>query len=138
MRHHLIDASSLMLLMKKAEIQIVLDYLRTSSILDLTFYEVGNAIWKEACLTKFLTKEESEVLRNRVQIVLSKTDRITNESSSFQGVFNISESESLSFYDASYLFVSKEKGFVLVTEDKELKAKAKKHVEVQNVATLSF
>ena len=138
MRHHLIDASSLMLLMKKAEIQTVLDYLRTSSILDLTFYEVGNAIWKETCLTKFLTKEESEVLRNRVQIVLSKTNRIPSESSSFQGVFNISESESLSFYDASYLFVSKEKGLVLVTEDKELKAKAKKHVEVQNIATLSY
>jgi predicted nucleic acid-binding protein len=136
MKRHLIDASSLMLLMKTAEIQIVLDYLRTSSILDLTYYEVGNAIWKETCLTKFLTKKESEVLRNRVQTVLSKTDRIPSETSGFQGAFNISESEHLTFYDASYLFVAKEKGLVLVTEDRELKAKAKKHVEVQNVATL--
>ncbi len=136
MRRHLIDASSLILLMKTAEIQIVLDYLRTSFILDLTYYEVGNAIWKETCLTKFLTKKESEVLRNRVQTVLSKTDRIPIETSSFQGVFNVSESEHLTFYDASYLFIAKEKGLVLVSEDRELKAKAKKHVEVQNVATL--
>jgi len=120
MKRHLIDASSLMLLMKKAEIQIVLDYLQTSSILDLTFYEVGNAIWKETCLMKFLTKKESEILRNRVQTVLSKTDRIPSEPNSFQGVFNVSESENLSFYDASYLFIAKEKGLVLVTEDKEL------------------
>ena len=136
MKRLLIDASSLMLLMKTAEIQIVLDYLLTSSILDLTFYEVGNAIWKETCLTKFLSKEESKVLQNRIQTVLSKTDRIPQEASNFQKVLDISDSENLPFYDASYLFIAKIKGLALVTEDKELKAKAKKHIEVQNVATL--
>ena len=83
MKRHLMDASSLMLLMKKANVEIEIDYLKTSSILDLTFFEVGNAIWKETCLMKFITKEESEVLRNRVQVVLAKTDRITCEASSF-------------------------------------------------------
>ncbi len=136
MKRHLVDASSLMLLMKTASIQIGLDFLQTSSILDLTFYEVGNAIWKETCLTNFLTKKESEVLRNRVQLVLAKTERIPSEASSFQRILDVSEGENLSFYDASYLFVAKEKGLVLVTEDKELRVKAKKHVEVQNVANL--
>lgn len=136
MKRYLIDASSLMLLMKTANIQTQLEYLRTSSLLDLTFYEVGNAIWKDACLSKFLTKKESEVLRNRVQTVLSKTHKIANEASDFQKILDISESEKLSFYDSSYLFVAKEKGFVLVTEDKALRVKAEKHVEVQNVSTL--
>ena len=136
MKRLLIDASSLMLLMKTANIQTELDHLRTSFLLDLTFYEVGNAIWKETCLTKFLTKNESEVLRNRVQIVLTRTNKILSEASNFQKILDISESEKLSFYDSSYLFTAKEKGLVLVTEDKELRTKAEKHVEVQNVATL--
>ena len=134
MKRHLIDASSLMLLMKTASIEAQLDYLRASSLLDLTFYEVGNAIWKETCLTKFLTKNESEVLRNRMQTVLARTDRIQSDPSYFQKIFDLSESEKLSFYDSSYLFVAKEKGLVLVTEDKGLRAKAEKLVEVQNVA----
>ena len=136
MKRLLIDASSLMLLMKRANIQTELDHLRTSFLLDLTFYEVGNAIWKETCLTKFLTKNESEVLRNRVQTVLARTNKILSEASNFQKILDISESEKLSFYDSSYLFVAKEKGLILVTEDKELMTKAEKHIEVQNVATL--
>ena len=136
MKRLLIDASSLMLLMKTANIQTELDRLRTSFLLDLTFYEIGNAIWKETCLTKFLTKNESEVLRNSVQIVLARIDKILSEASNFQKILDISESEKLSFYDSSYFFAAKEKGLVLVTEDKELRTKAKKQVEVQNVATL--
>ena len=136
MKRLLIDASSLMLLMKTANIRTELDHLRTSFLLDLTFYEVGNAIRKETCLTKFLTKNESEVLRNRVQTVLARIDKILSETSDFQKILDISESEKLSFYDSSYLFAAIEKGLVLVTEDKELRTKAEKHVEVQNVATL--
>ena len=136
MKRYLIDASSLMLLMKTANIQTELDYLRTSSILDLTFYEVGNAIWKETCLAKFITQQESEVLQNRVQTVLAKIERIPCDANSFQKIFDISENEKLSFYDASYLFDAEEKGLVLVTEDKVLRAKAEKRIEVQNVKGL--
>ncbi|HYA77929.1 MAG TPA: type II toxin-antitoxin system VapC family toxin [Verrucomicrobiae bacterium] len=136
MKSHLIDASSLMLLMKKADIHTELDHLKSSYLLDLTFYEVGNAIWKDTCLTKFLTKSETETLQNRIQTILEKTDRITSEASNFQKILDISESERLSFYDSSYLFAAREKGLALVTEDKELSAKAEKHIKVQNVATL--
>jgi len=136
MKRLLIEASSLMLLMKTANIQTELDYLRASSILDLTFYEVGNAIWKETCLTKFITQPESEVLRNRVQTVLAKIERIPCEANNFQKIFDFSESEKLSFYDASYLFNAEEKGLVLVTEDTVLRTKAEKRIEVQNVKGL--
>jgi len=136
MKRHLIDASSLMLLMKTANVKIELDYLKTSSILDLTFFEIGNAIWKETCLMKFITKKESEILRSKVQTVLAQIDRIPCETSSFQKIMDISENEKLTFYDASYLFNAKEKGLILVTEDKELRAKAEKSIEVHNVANL--
>jgi predicted nucleic acid-binding protein len=137
MKPHLLDASSLMLLMKTANTQTTLNCLGASCILDLTFYEVGNAIYKDTCLTKFLTKKESETLKNRVQKVLSKTQSIASEPDQFQKILDISENEKLTFYDASYLFVAKEKGLILVTEDKQLNAKAQKHIQTTNAATLS-
>ncbi len=136
MKRHLLDASSLLLLMKVGSVETQLDCLRTSLIIDLTFYEVGNAIWKDTCLTKLLTKDESEVLRNRVQTVLAKTDRVQSDPTCFQKILDLSESENLSFYDSSYLFAAKEKGLILVTEDKELRAKSKRHIEVQTVEML--
>lgn len=136
MKRHLIDASSLMLLMKTASIETQLNYLKTSSLLDLTFYEVGNAIWKDTCLTSFLTKNESQVLRNQVQTVLARINRTQSDPSHFQEILDISESEKLSFNDSSYLFFAKDKGLILVTEDKRLADKAKKHVQVENTASL--
>ena len=67
---------------------------------------------------------------------MQKPTRYSAKQVVFRRYLDISESEKLSFYDASYLFAAKEKGLVLVTEDKELRAKAKKHVEVQNVSIL--
>jgi predicted nucleic acid-binding protein len=131
MKRYLIDASSLMILTKKAEVRSIIECLRVSFILDLTFYEVGNAMWKETCLTNFLTKKESESARNMMQMLLARTDRIQSETGNFQKILDISEDERITFYDASYLFFAKEKGLVLVTEDRKLKAKAGKHVNVQ-------
>lgn len=136
MKQLLLDASSLILLMKTADIQTQLNYLQTSSILDLTFYEVGNAIWKDTCLTKFITKAESQTLQKSLQIVLAKTEKIIYDATTFQKIFKISEAENLSFYDSSYLFIAKEKGIILVTEDKKLRSKAEKHVETKNLSLL--
>jgi predicted nucleic acid-binding protein len=122
--------------MKTADIQTQLNYLQTSSILDLTFYEVGNAIWKDTGLTKFITKAESQTLQKSLQIVLAKTEKITCDPTTFQKIFEISEAENLSFYDSSYLFTAKEKGLILVTEDKKLRSKAEKHVETRNLSLL--
>ncbi len=137
MKHRLLDSSSLMLLMKKSNIETQLDYLRTSYLLDLTFYEVGNAIYKETCLTKFLTRGESEILRNRIQTVLTRTEQIPSDPSHFREILDISVNEKLTFYDSSYLFVAKEKELALVTEDKILKAKAEKHVKTESIYTPS-
>jgi hypothetical protein len=57
---HLLDASSLMLLIKKADVKLTVEFLQDSLILDLTFYEVGNAVWKESNLLQFLTPEEAK------------------------------------------------------------------------------
>ena len=137
MKRHLLDTSSLILLMKTANLKTQLNFLQTSYLLDLTFYEVGNALWKETCLTKFITKNEAQTLQKNIQIVLTRTEKICCETTDFQKISEIAETENLSFYDSSYLFISQEKGLILVTEDKKLSSKAEKHIEVKNIATLS-
>ena len=123
-----------MLLTKKAEVQSLIEFFRMSFVLDLTFYEVGNALWKETCLTNFLSKNGSEAARNMMQTLLARIDRIQSEARNFQKIFDIAESGKISFYDASYLIVAIEKGLTLVTEDRKLKAKAEKHVNVQTAS----
>jgi predicted nucleic acid-binding protein len=125
-----------MLLIKKADVKLTVECLQDSLILDLTFYEVGNAVWKESDLLKFLTPEEAKRLGTMAQTVLAKIDQVTNEGEDFQKILEIAQDEKLSFYDSSYVFFAKQRGLPLVTEDKKLEMKAKKHVAVRTLATL--
>jgi len=136
MKHYLLDANAFMFLIKKSNAKDVIGCLQDSMVLDLTYYEVGNAIWKESVLTKFLTPEDSKTLEKVVQTILMNTDRITSEAVTFQKILEIAKNEKLSFYDSSYIYFAKEKDLKLITEDKQLKAKAQKYVDVQTITAL--
>ena len=133
---YLLDASSLVLLIKKSDVKSTVECLQDSKILNLTFYEVGNAIWKESALLKFLTPQEAKRLGTMAQTVLARIDQVANEGEDFQKILEIAQDEKLSFYDSSYVFFAKQKGLSLVTEDKKLEMKAKKHVDVRALVTL--
>ena len=135
MKQYLIDASAFMLLIKKADPKSTIKFLQDSSILDLTYYEVGNAVWKESVLTKLLTPDAAKTLQRTAETILTKIDRISSDSDSFEKIMEIAKFEKLTFYDSSYIHFAKEKGLQLITEDKELKTKAQKYVKVQNVTT---
>lgn len=136
MKHYLLDASAFMFLIKKSNAEGVIECLQDSIILDLTYYEVGNAIWKESAITQFLTPEDSKTLEKVAQTILMKTDRITIEAAVFQKILEIAKNEKLSFYDSSYIYFAREKDLKLITEDKQLKAKAQKYIDVQTITTL--
>ena len=133
---YLLDASAFILLIKKADIKSVIDCLQDSLVLDLTFYEVGNVIWKESILTKFLTPEEATKLGTMAQTVLTKLNRIVSEAEAFQKILEIAQTEKLSYYDSSYVHYAKKTDLTLITEDKELRTKARKYVEVRTVGTV--
>jgi predicted nucleic acid-binding protein len=61
---------------------------------------------------------------------------VKNDSEDFQKILEIAQNENLSFYDSSYVFYAKQKGLELITEDKNLALKAKKHVTVITFAEL--
>jgi predicted nucleic acid-binding protein len=136
MKTNLIDASAFIMLIKKATVQTTAEWLQNSTILDLTYYEVGNAIWKESTLTKFLTSEQTKELEKVTQTILANIDIITSEPENFKEILEIAKTEKLTFYDSSYIFFAKEKELGLITEDKELRAKAQKHVDAQATTAL--
>ncbi len=134
---YLIDASSLLLLIKNKDIKDILDYLQESVILDLTFYEIGNAIWKESTLTRLITLQEAEKLGTVAQTMLASINRVTIGTEIFQQILRIAQTEKLSYYDSSYIYVAKERSLILITEDKELRTKGQNYVSTKNVAALA-
>lgn len=133
---YLLDASSLMLLIKKADAQEAVEKLQESAVLDLTYYEVGNIIWKESALIKFLTSKEADKFGRMAQEIMGKVNQIDSKETAFMKILEIARDENLSFYDSSYVYSAKEKGLTLITEDKRLKEKAKKYVNVRDALAL--
>ncbi len=92
---------------------------------------------KKAILTKFLTSTESERLGQLAQTILNENGSDKRRRWSYSTEFSkLPRRRSLSFYDASYIYFAKEKGLILVTEDKKLGLKASRYAEVQTVSKL--
>jgi predicted nucleic acid-binding protein len=134
MKGYLLDASAFIYLIRNIDEALVFRFVQESAVLDLTFYEVGNAIWKEGTLAKILSPHESEELAVTTQIILARMEKVTGKADGFHGILDLARKERLSFYDSSYLWSAKEKELTLVTGDKELYNKAKKHINVQKTA----
>jgi predicted nucleic acid-binding protein len=136
MKQYLFDASAFIFLIKKANVQTTLKHLQKLFILDLTVYEVGNALLKEANITKFLTPNEINTLEKVTQIILSRTEKILNQDATFQQIMKIAKTENISFYDSSYIYFAKQNNIQLVTEDQTLRNKAKTYVKTQTTISL--
>lgn len=136
MKQYLFDASAFIFLIKKANVQTTFQQLQNLLILDLTVYEVGNTLLKENKLTKFLTQKDIETLERATQLVLSKAEKIINKNIILQKIIEIAKTENLSFYDSSYIYFAKQNNIQLVTEDPNLRDKAKKYVPAQTTTTL--
>ena len=111
---YLLDASALYPLLRRIGDKILL-YRDELAVLDLTFYEIGNVLWKEYRLGRIrdwrtISKLFSEVLKE-LQVL-----RVEN----LEGVLEIATERNLSFYDASYAYMAEKENLVLVTEDKKL------------------
>ncbi|MCD6357246.1 MAG: type II toxin-antitoxin system VapC family toxin [Thermoproteales archaeon] len=115
---YLLDASALYPLLKKLGSDLY-DALRKAAILDLTKYEVGNAIWVEA--RRGLIREWREVARAWSKILeRAREIKVFN----VEGIEELAIELNLTFYDAAYAYAASRAGLTLVTEDQELGEKA--------------
>jgi predicted nucleic acid-binding protein len=103
--------------------------LKNGFISDLTFYEVGNAIWKSVSRELLTEKEARKLLE-----IFGEVAKILNvavlEKEKMYNVLKISVKESITFYDASYIFLAVKNGLDLVTDDEKLRNVAGKYLKV--------
>ena len=94
------------------------------STLELARYELGNAILKEHRIFKTLTLDEAERLAGEVSTLLENMSII--HFSNQVDVLKVANETGTTYYDASYLYASKETGLILSTEDERLRKAANK------------
>ncbi len=121
---YLLDANAFLDLVKRRKTLIKGQY-----ILDLTIYEIGNAIWKETVLFKTLTKDEAVTLMDEITNIVQKLNIIRIQDD-LDKIMEIAIKEQLTFYDAAYLYFAKKYQLILVTNDKKLYNAAKDKIKV--------
>ncbi len=113
---YLLDTSALyplVLLLRER----VLEAAGRLAVLDLTFYEVGNVIWKEHRRGRVRDPAAAAMM---FQEVLAEMEVLSLQGSLGE-VEELAVKEGLSFYDASYLYAARRHGLRLVTEDADLR-----------------
>ena len=119
----LFDSSSIINLCAERKIEELLE----GWTLNLAFYEMGNAVWKQVHIHKDLTPEEgAKALDALVEVLKIMRETHVEDASA---VLNIAVKEGLTYYDASYIHSAIKNGATLVTDDKKLHSVAEKYVE---------
>jgi len=90
------------------------------STIQLAYYELGNALWRECSLLKRITCEEAEELLSLIYPILERMEVDSLNSGSGKEVLYAACKLNLTFYDAAYLTEAKRQNKILVTDDKKL------------------
>ncbi|WP_054856544.1 hypothetical protein [Vulcanisaeta sp. JCM 16159] len=72
---YLFDASSIMNIIKHMK-RGALSILRGNYVLDLTMYEIGNALWKDVTLFRILTENEAIITYRDILEILNRMNVI--------------------------------------------------------------
>jgi predicted nucleic acid-binding protein len=95
--------------------------------LNLAFYEIGNAMWKQVYLYKTLTLDEGSTALEALAEAVKRIRKIPVDDS--LAILKIAVEEGLTYYDAAYLNAAIKNEKTLVTNDEKLYTVAKKHVK---------
>jgi predicted nucleic acid-binding protein len=100
----------------------------------LTLYEVLNAVWKELYLSKMIPAGRAVELARLLNRVVRFMRVLSVEG--LEEVLRTAIDLGLTAYDSSYVVLAQKFNLKLVTEDEELKAKARKLVKCASVEEL--
>ena len=120
----LFDASSLIYAIKLRKVEI----LYGNYVQYLTIYEVINALWKEAILTKTIQAEEAIKLCETLNKILN-TMKTLSPLPYEKEILHTSIKLKITACDASYIVLAKKNNLTFVTEDEILRRKAKEYVK---------
>ena len=119
MSTRLFDASAIIMLAKRNPDKASAA-LEGECLLDLTLYEVGNALWK---INKLIGKSDKSTALdaiNEASHLMAQMEAIRVKEGDLKDVMEIAFDTNLSFYDSAYLHVARRRSLVLVTEDEGL------------------
>lgn len=97
----LLNANSLLVLLRSSQEEMKSRVIQDVKILDLTYYEVGNAIWKELELTGSLSEEDLPKLTVAIEMTLSNLERVHCTEIELSRILEIARRERLAFCDSS-------------------------------------
>ncbi len=127
----LFDASSLIHAIKIGQLSLIYN----NYVQWLTIYEIINAIWKEANITKSISAEEATKIVEIISDALRFTKILTPQQQEKQ-ILTIATTLKITAYDASYIALAKKHNLTLITEDKQLKTKAEKLIQTKTISEL--
>jgi predicted nucleic acid-binding protein len=125
---YLFDASAIFRAIKENKT----DALTGNGTVELARYELGNIIWKNYFLQAKISKEESKMIAKAVKHTLRVMEVLQIVDKEEQ-ILETAAELNITFYDASYVYLAKEKNLQLITEDLRLKKKIPSTI---NVSTL--
>jgi len=95
--------------------------------LNLAFYELGNAVWKQVFLHKTITIDEANTVLDPLTEVFTKLKKPKTEDA--LDILKIAVKETLTYYDAAYIQAAVKNNLTLVTDDEKLLETGKKYIE---------
>ena len=106
-KKYVLDSSAIISLTINTE-EIAIDIFKESLTSTLAFYEIGNFLWKNKL--ENLTDQFIKVLN----FIEAENVGLNKE------IVSLSIKENLTYYDATFLYLSKKYGLKLVSDDKDL------------------
>jgi predicted nucleic acid-binding protein len=130
----LFDANAIYRLIREVP-EDALDKLSVGSTINLAYYELGNALWKECFLLKRISNEEAEMFLRFIYDILEKMQVFLLDSKKGSSVLEAACELNLTYYGSSYLTEAKKINKTLVTDDKKL-AKAAENFGVITLSSI--
>jgi predicted nucleic acid-binding protein len=128
----LFDANAIFRLIRECP-EKAMEKLMEGTTINLAYYELGNALWREAHLLKRISIEEAEKSLSLMYAMLVRMKVVEVDGEQGIEILQTAHKYNLTFYDSAYLVEAKKNSKILVTDDNKL-AKA---AEILGVETLS-
>jgi predicted nucleic acid-binding protein len=119
-----VDASSLLLLVKHTDATRIADLASDLTTLDLATYEAGNGIWKQTRLLKLISEKDALATHEALVGLLSRTSIVRGDELDYAKAMNLAVKRGISYYDACYVVTAESLGLPLATEDRKLAGSA--------------
>jgi len=120
---NLFDASAIINLCAEKKLNKLLE----GWTLNLAFYEMGNAVWKQVHIYKTVRSDEANTVLDCLIEVFTRLKKPKTENA--LEILKIAIKEGLTYYDASYIQAAVNNGLTLVTDDEQLCKTGRKYVK---------